>query len=224
MDGEPDIDGDGVPYDQDADEQQAFRDAQHGWVSDAERIFGPGFIQIANGESALIDSTLAARIDGMFYEQFPGTAFGTSGRFRSALDSVRYNNLWAARDWPRRRNGGPWLILSQMNHVGYYRDENGAWLPVDAGELTRALALLTGGTAVTYDDSGRRSAGIPDVEYDLGAPLGPVQVAGDVYRRAFEHGRIELYMGSGDYPEPFDFQVLRNGRVIQDIDFPTVAR
>lgn len=224
MEGEPDLDGDGLAHWDDDDEQQAFVNAQDAWVDEMRRRMGGDFIQIANGTRAASDSTFAAKLDGMFYEMFPAQAYVGAAEFRQALDPAVPNNLWTARNWPRRRNGGPWLILSQMHDVGSYLAGDGTWQTVDADELTRAVALLTGNTAITYEGTGVRDAGIPDLEYDFGPPRGEATIVGDTYVRDFAGVRLELFMGSGNYPTPFDFLITRDGRVIQEMDFPSVPR
>ncbi|RLA56646.1 MAG: hypothetical protein DRR04_13920, partial [Gammaproteobacteria bacterium] len=64
MEGEPDMDGDGVPHWDDEDELQAFRDAQYDWTHEMVAAKGSNFIQIANGSRALTDSQFAAEFDG----------------------------------------------------------------------------------------------------------------------------------------------------------------
>jgi len=224
MTGEPDMDGDSVPHWDDPDELAAFVAAQDDFVDEMRAAMGPNFIQIANGVRALQDSTFAAKFDGMFYENFPNQGLVGGPGFRLALDPSVPNNLWAARTWPRTRNGGPWLILSYMHHVGTYLDGDGEYQTIDGDDLTRATALLTDATAITYEGFGVRDAGVPTVEYGLGQPLGGVVVTGDTYSREFENGRIDLYMGSGDYPVPFEFTVWEGGRVAHDLDLPTMDR
>ncbi|MCK5879496.1 MAG: hypothetical protein KAH24_06945 [Holophagae bacterium] len=215
MEGDPDMDGDGVGHWDDADEKQAFRDAQYDWIDEVQRAMGPDFIQIANGSRALTDSLFASKFDGMFYELFPNVGYGSGANFKKALDPNRYNNLWAARNWPRTVNGGPWLILSHAKNIGSYRDEDGAWKPINSGNLLRAVALLTGATSTHYDGSGLHSAGLPEIELDLGAPLGPVSIIGTHFSRQFERGRVELEMGDGYYPFPFAYAIPQNGVVVE---------
>jgi len=224
MTGEPDIDGDGVPHWEDEDELAAFVSAQDDMVDEMRAAMGQNFIQIANGSRALQDSTFAGKFDGIFYENFPNQGFIGGPGFRMALDPAVPNNLWAAHNWPRTRNGGPWLILSYMHHVGTYLDQNGDYQVIDADDLTRAAALLSGATAITYAGYGVRDAGLPDIEYNLGKPLGGPVLSGSTYTREFENGWIELFMGTGDYPVPFEFTVSEGGRVIHDLDFPTLDR
>jgi hypothetical protein len=217
MEGEPDMDQDGVPHWDDADELRAFLDAQDAWVDEMQSRMGRDFIQIANGYRAAVDSTFAGKLDGMFYEIFPNVGFTGAQKFQQALDPARFNNLFAAREWPRTGNGGPWLILSHAPLVGGYVGDDGLWHPVDAGDVTRIVALLTGGTAIHYDGTGGHRAGIPDVEYDLGAPLGGVTVEGGRIERSFERGVVSLEMGSGAYPLPFDYRVAQRGLIVDEV-------
>lgn len=215
MEGDPDMDGDGVGHWDDPDELQAFQDAQYDWAREMQAAMGPDFIQIANGYRALTDSLFAAEFDGMFYELFPNVGFSSGETFRRALDPAQFNNLFAAHEWPRKTNGGPWLILSHSKLVGSYQDEDGAWRTIDPGNLLRAVALLTGATSTHYDLTGLPKAGIPAVELNLGRPLGPAVIEGDMYRRHFERGRVELAMGAGQYPIPFSYVVPENGVVVE---------
>jgi len=224
MTGEPDMDGDGVPHWEDDDEIQAFIDGQDAFVDEMRAKMGEDFIQVANGIRAKQDSTFAAKLDGMFYEGFPTQSFLGGPGFRMALDPANPNNLWAARSWPRTKNGGPWLILSHMWEAGRYLDENGDYQSIDADDFTRAVALLTDCTAVTWKGFNVRDAGIPEVEYNLGKPMGGTVISGSTYSREFENGRLELFMGFGDYPVPFEFTVTEGGRVIHDLDLQEFLR
>lgn len=217
MNGEPDLDQDGIAHWDDADELQAFVDGQDAWVAEMEAAMGRGFIQIANGYRALQDSTFAGKFDGMYYEIFPNVGFTGGARFDQALDVDRYNNLWTARSWPRETNGGPWLILGHAPRVGSYQGPDGQWLPVNASDLTRVMALMTDATAIHFDNSGSHRAGIPTVELNLGRALGGATVDGDFYTREFEHGRVGLQMGTGSYPVPFDYQIIERDVIVEEI-------
>lgn len=215
MEGDPDMDGDGVGHWDDPDELQAFNDAQYDWVAEMRQAMGNRFIQIANGARALTDSVFARQFDGMFYELFPNVGYGSGENFKKALDPARYNNLWAAHRWPRTINGGPWLILSHARNIGSYQDQDGNWQTIDPGDLLRAVALLTDATSTHYDKSGQLRAGLPTRELDLGAPLGPTAINGTRYIRRFERGRVELDMGLGYYPIPFAYAIPQDGVVVE---------
>ncbi|MBU2502498.1 putative glycoside hydrolase family 15 protein [bacterium] len=220
--GDPDMDGDGVAHFDDADEIDRFLRGQEAWIDEMRARMGEDFIQIANGVRALRDSTFAAKVDGMFYEDFPAQGYNGMDEFRMALDPGEFNNLWAAHGWPRTQNGGPWLILSHVNSGGVYYGPYPDYelRSIDADDLTRAVALLTGGSAITYESVGIRHAGIPEVEYDLGPPLGGVQNNYPFYRRDFERGHITLTMRNGAYPYPFDFEVWQDGVMIHRSPYP----
>lgn len=215
MTGEPDMDGDGVPHFEDADEKAAFRSAQIDWIAEMRARMGDRFIQVANGYRALEDSTFAGLLDGMNYEIFPNVGYTGATRYRSALDPNVYNNLFAANHWLRTANGGPWQILENVS-VPYMTDQNGVVRPLDLGDMNRAIALLTGATVIHYDLTGLHHAGVPSVEVNIGAPLGGVVIVGDSYTRAFEHGSVTLNLASGAYPLGFSFQIRQfapNGTV-----------
>jgi hypothetical protein len=169
---------------------------------------GNEFIQIANGSRALSDSTFAGLLDGMNYEIFPNVGFSSATPYRAALDSSRPNNLFAANRWLRTDNGGPWQILENV-WTPSMMDQNQVWQPLNMGDMNRAIALLTGSTVIHYDLTGAHHAGIPEVEINIGAPLGGVTVNGDVYTREFERGTVMVTMGAGTYPLGFSFAITQ---------------
>lgn len=222
--GDPDMDGDGIAHRDDPDEIERFLRGQEAWIDEMRALMGEDFIQIANGVRALRDSTFAAKVDGMHYEDFPAQGFNGTDEFRMALDPQEFNNLWAAHGWPRNRNGGPWLILDQAGCPGVYFDASFDPVYIDADDLTRAVAMLTDGTAINFDGFDTLEPGIPSVEYDLGLPLGGVAIDFPTYTREFERGRIVLTMRTGAYPFPFDFQVYKDGVLIDASPYPAAAR
>lgn len=217
--GDPDLDGDGVPHFEDPDEQAALRAAQESLVRELRAEMGESFVQVFNGSRALSDSTFAALGDGMLYEIFPQVGFSSgSDKYRQALLPENPNNLFAAGSWPRTRNGGPWLILSNNWQIGF-TNPDGVVVDYNLGNLNRAVALLTG-AAAAYHSDGRITYGWPDVEVDLGEPLGPTEIDGDTYHRSFARGEITVVIESGAYPMPFDFEIVQDGEVVQYLDFP----
>jgi len=215
MTGEPDMDGDGVPHMDDPDELEAFNEAQFDWLREMQAAMGPDFIQIGNGARAARDSVFAGELDGIFYELFPNVGFGSGDNFRKALDLNVFNNLFNARHWPRSSNGGPWLILSHRKPIGSYRDDEGIWKPIVPGNLLRAVALLTDGTSIHYNNSGLPVAGLPDLEIDFGKPLGETVITGTRYVRNFERGQVILEMATGMYPDPFAYVIKQDGVEIE---------
>jgi len=220
MEGEPDLDGDGVVHWDDPDELAAYMASEEACIEEMRAVMGDDFIQIANGTRALQDASFAALVDGMFYERFPNVGFNPANGFAQALDPNHPNNLWAAHEWPRTQNGGPWLILSNKSANIRYFDEDYAPHTLNLGELNRAVALLTGGSSVYYDQSGTHNAGFPSVELDLGQAVGEVVITGDLYEREFERGRIALMMGGGNLTDSFTFEIHQDDVLVQSYDFP----
>jgi len=221
VEGDPDLDGDGIRHLDDPDEIQAYMDAEDAWVDEVRAAMGEDFIQITNGNRAHVDSVFAAKFDGAFYEDFPAQGWIGSAKFRQALDPAVPNNLFAAHGWFRTRNGGPWLILSHKFTAGVYFDSDYNPVYVDGDNLCRAVAMLTDGASITYEGFGVHDPGIPAVEYNLGPPLGGVTIDGDTYTRDFRDGSIELTMRTGNYPFPFNFRVYRRGQIIDQSEFPS---
>jgi hypothetical protein len=211
MEGQPDMDGDGVEHFSDADEKLAFQAAQVEWIREMRARLGDDFIQVANGVRALRDSTFAGLLDGMNYEIFPNVGLNSYTPYRTALDPTVFNNLWASNRWLRTANGGPWQILENV-WVPRMQDQNQVVRPINLGDVNRAIALLTGSTVIHYDLTGQHHAGLPDVEINLGEPLGGVTIDGNLYTRAFEEGTVALTMGTGAYPMGFSFRIERNDR------------
>jgi hypothetical protein len=218
MHGEPDLDGDGIGHFEDEDELAAWQAGQVDLVQGIRRRLGQDFIQIFNGTRAALDSSFAALGDGMFYELFPTLPFHGGPEMELALDPTCYNNLFAARNWPRRRNGGPWLIFSHKNEITFFDDQNQLY-SMKLAEFNRVVALLVGGTAVYHRD-GQYLASWPEVELDLGHPLGGVTREDRVLSREFERGRVTLTFTNGQWPLPFDFEIVQNDEVVQALHFP----
>jgi Hypothetical glycosyl hydrolase family 15 len=221
MEGEPDLDGNGIDHWHDNAEIEAYQASEVSFIQEMRAAMGEDFIQIVNGSRALQDSSFAQLVDGMFYETFPNVGFKISEGFIQALDPNWPNNLWAAHQWPRTQNGGPWLILSNKSANNIIAGSNGNHTIINLGDYNRAVALLVGGTSVYYDLSGRHEPGYPPVELDLGQAVTGVTIDGNRYEREFENGRIELVMGTGALPIPFSYEIHQDGELIQSFDFPT---
>lgn len=218
MAGEPDMDGNGIGHFDDPAEMAGFRAASSALIEQMRSELGEGFIQIVNGTRAATDSTFAALTDGMFYELFPTQNFHPGPDMRLALDPARYNNLFATRHWPRTRNGGPWLILSNPTPCYYYDDQYQRTL-LDLDDINRVVALLTGAT-VSYSANGQMEYGWPAVELALGEPLGGVTWNGETISRQFARGSVTATFTSGSWPLPFDFEIVQDGVVVQALDYP----
>ena len=217
--GDPDLDGDGIPMMSDPDELAAYKAACVDMVVSLRERLGEGFIQIFNGQRAYTDSTFAALSDGIDYELFPTLGFQAPDKMRKAMDPAVPNSLWNARRWPRTVNGGPYLLLENINRAHYY-DDNYVLTPLNPGDSFRAVSLLIDGCYPVWDDFVDHLFGWPDVVHSLGAPLGPTRIEGDVFTREFTYGDVRLDMGSGAWPNPFNFRIRINGNVVEELAIP----
>ena len=215
--GEPDLDGDGIPMAEDADERAAYQAACSDLVVAVREAPGEDYIQVFNGQRAYSNSVFAALSDGLYYEIFP-TLFFPAPKMQHAMDPEYPFSLWNSRRWPRTRNGGPYIVLGNIWRNFYVDDENHSTL-LDLGDSYRAVALLLD-TDAAWLSHGSHTYGWPEVEINLGPPLGPTQINGDTFTRQFLHGNIELIMDSGDYPDPFDYWIYVNGNLVQALYRP----
>lgn len=213
--GDLDLDGDGIPHNEDEDEMAAYRDASVELVTLARQVLGNDIIQVPNGARAGRDSAFAALVDGSLYENFPDVGFAGDD-IRMALDPDNYNNLFAARNWMRTENGGPYLILLNPG-FGSGRDENGDIQSVRMAEFSRVVAIMTRNLVTYHPDNMKIAYGWPEQEVSLGLPLGPVTIEGDRFARDFENGSIWLDFTGGSHPSPFSFEITQNGEVVQAV-------
>lgn len=217
VNGRMDLDGDGIAHGDDPDEMAAYRAASDALIIEARRRLGDHVLQIANGNRAARDSTFAALLDGTFYENFPDVGF-TGDRYAQALDPGVPHNLFAARNWLRTDNGGPWVILSNKFQFQFI-DTSGAGITYREAEFVRVMALMTD-TAVAYHTDQRTTWGWPEVELNLGAPTSGVRNNGLVYERDFERGSVSLTMTTGRRPVPFAFTIVQDGDTVQSFALP----
>ena len=217
VDGDPDLDGDGIPHVSDQDELQAWRDAQVSIVSAVRDSLGEDFIQFFNGQRAYGDSAFAALSDGVYYELFP-TLFFPDPDMRTALDPNYEYNLFRTRNWPRSQNGGPYVILS---HIGqnFFVDHLGEVTRLNLGDSYRAVGLLTDCYS-SWNSHGSHTFGFTENDINLGAPLGPTVINGDVYTRDFEFGKVELTLTNGYYPNPHNYKIWVNGTIVEELAIP----
>ncbi len=218
VEGEPDLDGDGISYFEDPDEQQAYRQSQVLLVQELRARMGEGFLQIFNGGRGTSDSTFAALADGIMYERFPLVGFGGTEQVLRALDPARPNNLFTARHWPRTVNGGPWVLLNSVDRISWI-DGAGGLVDYAIADINRPLAMLLD-LAVDYHDGGVMGYGWPDVEIDVGRPTAPLRREGDSFWRDFERGRVTLTLTTGSYPLPYDFTIVQDGQIVQSLVWP----
>ena len=220
VNGEMDLDGNGIPHREDPDEILAYRLASEALIQEARAALGNDVIQFVNGDRAAKDSTFATLVDGMMYEHFPQVGYRGGEEMRQALDPANPNSLFAARTWPRTENGGPWLILTNKYRTSFV-DDNGNNIEYRNAEFSRVAALLTG-TLVSYHcDEQLTHYGWPEVEFDLGEPLGGVSIDGDQISREFQHGMVWLNMTNGGDTFPFDFRIEGDEGLLQSFAYPS---
>jgi len=216
FEGEPDLDGDGIPHEEDEDEKAAFQAAQVSLVEALRDSLGEGFIQFFNGQRAYGDPAFCALSDGTLYELFP-TLFFPDPDMRNALDPSYENSLFNVIDWPRTQNGGPYILLANR-WQNYFVDHNYQPTYINHGNSFRAVGLLTGCYSVW--NRGTTSYGWTDNDINLGQPVGPTVIDGDVYTRDFDFGRLELILTSGNYPNPYDYTIWIHKVLVEQLAIP----
>lgn len=217
--GEPDLDGDGIDIHHDPDEREAYHLAQEDLVTRMRIATGDAFPQILNGRRANSDSALASLGDGMNYELFPTMEFPGLERMRSALDPAEPISLWHAVTWPRTAAGGPYLLIENNNNYRYY-DHQGVLTELDSGDFFRVLGFLIDGVYPIWDPNDAYTEVWPANPLNLGDPVGPTQIVGDVFTREFTYGDVWMELKGGDWPDPFRYRITLNGNVIEELDVP----
>ncbi len=217
VEGLPDLDGDGIAHADDPDEQQAHRRAQEALVMGMRAAMGDAFQQVFNGSRATRDSLFARLGDGMMYEGFPQVNYGHPP-IDAYLSPDYAFNLAAARTWPRQDHGGPWLLLSNCRLLGF-TDSDAQSVVVPYADLNRAVALLLD-LAVSYHDQPKWIYGWPEIELDLGRPLGPLSRDADVLTRTFERGEITVRPRPDRPAAPLDYRIVQDGVPVQILEIP----
>ena len=220
VEGDPDLDQDGISHYVDADELLAYQAACTDLVVALRDSLGEDFVQIFNGQRAYGDSTFAALADGVMYELYP-ILFFPDPDLQTSLDPDYPFNLFAVRRWLRDRNGGPFVVLSYPGTSRYY-DHQGQLTLISTGDQYRAVALIADLYAAWHEGIGSQLYvyGWPDNDLCLGQPLGPVQITGDFLRRDFQYGRVEIELTSGAYPDPFDYRIWVFDELFEELAIP----
>jgi len=219
--GEIDMDDDGIGHRSDQDEMIAFRAAQVSLVSALRDSLGEGFLQVFNGQRAYGDEAFANLADGVMYELFP-TLFFPEPNLRTALDPEYENNLFNVRSWLRTQNGDPYVIMSNPQSLIYF-DHNSQPTQILTGNQFRAVALLIDGYSCWNSHDGSSFSytyGWTDNDIAIGQPLGPPTYDGDFIRRDFQYGRVELELTSGIYPDPYDYRIWALGTLVEELSIP----
>lgn len=217
--GDPDMDGNGISQYSDPAEIEAYRQACVEMTLGLRSKLGDDFIQIFNGQRAYTDSLFASHADGVIYELFPTLGFQGGQRVRDALDPAVPHSLPNMARWLRDTAGGPYILLENHNQYRYY-DHEGEIQDLVTGDHFRVISLLLDGVYPVWNAEGLLDQLWPTAVFDLGEPLGPLTVNGDVYTRSFRYGEIVVEMDNGDWPDPFNYEVRVNGSVVQAFDRP----
>ena len=219
--GDPDMDGDGIAHQSDQDEMIAFRASQVALVNALRVALGNSYIQIFNGQRAYGESSFAALADGLVYEIYP-TLFFPQPNARNSLDPAYAYNLFNVRDSLRTQNGGPWIVMSNVLR-NQYSDHNQQVTLLQTGNQFRVVAMLMDGYASWNTQDGSTfsySYGWPAVDICVGEPIGPPVYDGNFIRRDFQYGRVELEWKTGRYPDPFKYKVWSLGQLVEELRIP----
>ncbi len=177
--GEIDFDGDGVVFDDDADEQRLFSLWQKEYAKAIRERFGTDFIQIGNGRKPQEDAGLAHYLNGIFYELYP-------------------NNPW----WGTDRSG--LLRLLENQRSGYLSKAKGRTWSLCTNEKGNAynnnifclLSSLIADCMYTELQGSYSFLGWT-LDVEPGAPTGPATIEGKMdstltVRRPFENGQVRV--------------------------------
>jgi hypothetical protein len=180
--GEIDFDGDGIVFDEDADEQSLFYLWQVEYAKAIRTRFGDDFIQIGNGRPPQEDAGLARCLNGIFYELYPNNPWGdtdSAGLLR-LLENQREGYL-------RKAKGRTWSLCT--NEKGNANNNN----------IFCLLSSLAAGCMYTEMQGSYVFDGWT-LDVESGAPAGPATVEGSMdstltVKRRFENGvvRISFY-------------------------------
>jgi len=107
--GDIDLDGDGVIFEQDPDEQEGLLQWQIEFARGIRNRFGEDFIQIGNGRVPQENAELAGEINGIFYEKFPNMCWGVTDHegFQILLENQEPGYL-------RESCGRTWSLLTHV--------------------------------------------------------------------------------------------------------------
>ena len=177
VEGEPDFDDDGIPFDDDPDEQSLFVAWQKAYARAFGERLGSGFIQVANGRMPQTDAELAGMLNGIYYEVFPNNRSGFTDL--EGLERLIENS---ADGWLRPIGGRTWSIVAN--------DE------LQTNNWFCLVASLIAGCCFTEHYEGATFTGW-QFEVDCGAPLGPAVSEGRpdsilTWRRVFERGEARI--------------------------------
>ena len=175
-----DFDGDGVAFDDDPQEQAAWKGWQYALADQLQERFGEGFIQIANGRLPLDDQEMARRVAGVIFQKFPRTVWALP-----AQEGLDYALKMRQPGWVTPRRGQYW---------NYYW---AATADLDGQtDFRRWASFLTGDFYETNTTTADTFRGADPDRIELGPALGPLAITreGDnsVYAREFQNGTVRI--------------------------------
>ncbi len=177
VEGDIDLDGDGITIDGDAGEREEFLRWQMDFAGRIRSRFGPDFIQVGNGRVPQDNAELAGIINGIFYELYPNMCWGVTDR--TGFQKLLANQ---ADGYLAKAFGRTWSIVT-----------NDA---IDYNNYFCMISSLLAGCLYTelYDNASFKGW---ELELDPGSPGSGLTVEGRAdsvmtYRRAFSKGEARI--------------------------------
>lgn len=183
VEGEIDLDGNGVLFSDDPAERAMFLQWQRDYAATIRDRLGPDFIQIGNGRVPQEDAGLAAHLNGIFYEVFPNMCWGLSDREGLLMLLRNHEDGWLAEAL-----GRTWSIVT--NH------------DVEYNNLFCALTSLLTGCFYADLQNGAIFEGWT-VDLHPGVPASDLVIEGRpdsmmTFRREFTRGEVRMtFMRNG---------------------------
>lgn len=103
--GDLDLDGDGVPWQQDIGEHDLLWDWQLQYVQAFTERFGEGFLQVGNGYLPVVYSEMTRELNGIFYELYPITHY-------SWTEHEALLQVLSQKDVLKSLDGKIWSVIS----------------------------------------------------------------------------------------------------------------
>jgi hypothetical protein len=181
VEGEIDLDGNGIPTGEDANERAVFLRWQKDYAASIRSRLGRDFIQIANGKVPQEDSELAGYLNGIFYELFPNMCWSVTDR--TGFEILLENQ---ADGYLAKAHGRTWSLLTN-NSIEYNN------------MFCMLSSLLAGCFYTELVDNFTFRGWTIDIE--AGAPISSLTMEGKAdsiltYRRSFTGGEALISFGS----------------------------
>jgi hypothetical protein len=175
--GEIDLNGNGIIFADDAEEQELFIEWQREYAREIRLRFGSDFIQIANGRLPQTDAELAGLLNGIFYEVFPNLRWSLTDR-----DGLLTLLEQHAEGFLSKAKGRTWSLVTNE----YGGDNN----------LFCLLASMLAGCFYT-ELHGRLLFTGWTIDIEAGFPIGSAIIEGNVdsvltVRRRFTGGEVRM--------------------------------